>query len=159
VGVTNRLRYISHVSNINREPSSWCVTAYICFYKNLNATSQPQKTHNLWKNRSTCMWPHWLNQECGELKRAFKPGLRKTRVFKKKTTHLGFFEKKQDLVPFLRKMEKPYSSLFLLHHALSLFSVLHNNNLLYLLCHSNLKVKECTPSLFLQIFGQFTPKW
>jgi len=31
---------------------------------------------------------------------------------------------------------------------------LHNNNLLYLLCHSNLRVNECTPSLFLQIFGQ-----
>ena len=100
------------------------------------------------------------------------PGLRKTRVFSKKNNPPGFFccfikknvffcffKKKQDFVLFLRKIGKTLFLTFLLHHAISLFSVLHNNNMLYLLCHSNLRVKECTPSLFLQIFGQFTPKW
>jgi len=71
-----------------------------------------------------------------------------------------FFNKKQDFVLFLTKTDKPHSELFLLHHAISLFSVLHNNNLLYLLWHSKLRVKKCTPSLFSQsIVGQFTPKW
>jgi len=49
--------------------------------------------------------------------------------------------------------------MLLLHHAISLFSELYNNNLLYLLCHSNSTVKKCTSPLFLQTFGQFTPKW
>jgi len=35
-----------------------------------------------------------------------------------------------------------------LHHAISPFSELHNNDLLYLLWHSNLRVKKCAPSLF-----------
>jgi len=58
------------------------------------------------------------------------------------------------------KKQKPRSELSLLHHAISPFSELHNNNLLYLLWHSNLSVKKCTPSLFSQsVVGQFTPKW
>jgi len=40
--------------------------------------------------------------------------------------------------------------LFLLHDAISSFAELHNNNLLYLLRHSNLRVKKCTPCLFSQ---------
>jgi len=70
----------------------------------------------------------------------------------------GFFEKKQVFVPFLEKTQKPYSELFLLHHAISPFSELDNNNLLYLLWHSNLRVRKCTPSLFsLSVVGHFTP--
>jgi len=74
-----------------------------------------------------------------------------------KAVFLFFFIKKQDFVLFLRKTEKPHSELFLLHHAKSPFSELHRNNLLYLLCHSKLRVKKCTPSLFSQsVVGQFT---
>jgi len=40
------------------------------------------------------------------------------------------------------KKQKPRSELSLLHHAISPFSELHNNNLLYLLWHSNLSVKN-----------------
>jgi len=67
-------------------------------------------------------------------------GLRKTRVFSKKPTHLVFFlnlfffvffKKKQDFILFSKKTEKPHSDLFLFHHAISLFSELHNN-LLYI---------------------------
>jgi len=61
----------------------------------------------------------------------------------------GFFEKKRIFV-FLEKSPKPYSELFLLHHAVSPFLELHNNSFLYLLWHSNVRVKKCTPSLFSQ---------
>jgi len=60
---------------------------------------------------------------------------------------------------FFKKTAKPHSELFLLHHAISLFSEIHNNNL-YLLWPSKLRIKECTPSLIWQrVVGQFTPKW
>jgi len=50
--------------------------------------------------------------------------------------------------------------LFLLHDATSPFSELHNNDLLYLLLHSKLRMKKCTPALFSQsVVGQFSPKW
>jgi len=57
-------------------------------------------------------------------------------------------------------MKKNDSELFLFHHAISLFSELHNNNLLYLLWHSKLRIKNVyTPFLFSQcVVGQFTPK-
>jgi len=42
--------------------------------------------------------------------------------------------------------------LFLLHHALLPLAELHTNDLLYLLWHSNFKVKKCTPSLFRKIW-------
>jgi len=59
---------------------------------------------------------------------------------------------------FSKKNGKTYSELFLLLHAISPFSELHNNNFLYLLWHSNLRVKKCTPSSFSQcVVGQFTP--
>jgi len=59
-----------------------------------------------------------------------------------------------------KKKHKKHSDLFLLHDAISSFAELHNNNLLYLLLHSKLRVKKCTPSLFSQsVVGQFIPKW
>jgi len=65
---------------------------------------------------------------------------------------------KRDFV-FFKKTEKPHCQLFLFHHAISLFSELHNDNLLYLLWHSKLRAKKCTPSLFSQcVVDQFTPK-
>jgi len=70
------------------------------------------------------------------------------------------FLKETGFCSFFRKKQKHYSELFLLHHAISPFSELHNNNFLYLLWHSNLRVKKCTPSLFSQsVVGQFTTKW
>ena len=69
------------------------------------------------------------------------------------------FLKKQVFVLFSRKRQKPHSELFLLHHAISPFSELHSNNLLCLLWRSKLRVKKCTPSLFLQsVVGWFTQK-
>ena len=96
-----------------------------------------------------------------------KQGWEKHVFFKKKQptcfffkTFFGFFKKKQDFVIFSKKTEKAHSELFLFHHAISLFSELHNNNLLHLLWHSKLRVKQCTPSLISQgVVGQFTPKW
>jgi len=41
--------------------------------------------------------------------------------------------------------------LFLLHHAVSPFSELHNNNLLYLLWHSNLRVKNVSRLCFRKV--------
>jgi len=38
--------------------------------------------------------------------------------------------------------------LFLLHHAISPFAEPHNNKLIQPLWHSNLRVKKCTPTLF-----------
>jgi len=67
-----------------------------------------------------------------------------------------FFTKKQVFVVFLRKAQEPHSKLFLLHHAISPFSELHDNNLLYLLWHSKLRIKKCTPSFFRSVVGQFT---
>jgi len=82
--------------------------------------------------------------------------------FSKKPNHLFFlffFKKKQDFVLFSKKTKKKHPEVFLFHHAISLFSELHNNNLLYLLWHLKLKVKQCTPSLISQcVVGQFTPK-
>jgi len=92
----------------------------------------------------------------------------KNPFFLKKTNHLIFFKtyfllffwKKQDFVLFSKKTEKSHSELFLFHHAISLFSELHNKNVLYLLWHSKLRVKQCTSSLISQcVVGQFTPKW
>jgi len=69
----------------------------------------------------------------------------KKSFFQKKKTHLFFvcfsfksvfccfFLKKKDFVFLLRKTETPHSELFLLHHAISLFSESYNNDLLYLL--------------------------
>jgi len=50
-----------------------------------------------------------------------------TRVFLKTC-----FFKETKFCSFLRKTDKPYSELFLFHHAISLFSELQNNNLLNL---------------------------
>ena len=50
-----------------------------------------------------------------------------------------------------KKNTKPHSELFLLHHAASPFAELHNINLLYLLWHSNLRIKECAPSFFRKV--------
>jgi len=85
--------------------------------------------------------------------------------FKKKNNPPVFwvFFKKHVFFVFLKRNKIRFCSFFkengktLLHQAISLFSELHNNNLLYLLCHSNSRVKKCTPSLFLQSFGRFTP--
>jgi len=77
---------------------------------------------------------------------------------KKKRFFFCFFKKKQDFVLVLRKTEKKHSELLLFHHAISPFSELHNSNLLYLLWHSKLRVKKCTPSLFSRsVVGHFTP--
>jgi len=68
------------------------------------------------------------------------------------------FAIRNKIVLFLRKTEngKPHSELFLLHHPISPFSEVHNR--LYILWHSKLRVKKCTPSLFSQsIVGQFAP--
>jgi len=47
-----------------------------------------------------------------------------------------------------------------LRYAISPFIESHSNKLLWLLRHSNLSGKKCTPSLFSQsVVGQFTPKW
>ena len=54
-------------------------------------------------------------------------------VFLKRNSFL-FFKKKTT--------QKPHSELFLLHHAISPFSKLHKNELLYLLWHSNMRVKN-----------------
>jgi len=49
-------------------------------------------------------------------------------------------------------------NVFFKHHAISLISELHSNNLLYLLWHSKVREKKCSPFLFSQsIVGQFTP--
>jgi len=92
-------------------------------------------------------------------------GLRKTSFFEKKQptcffkSEFLFFFKETGFCSF-EKNTKTHSELFLLHHAISPFSELHNNNLHYLLWHSNLRVKKCTPSLSSQsVVGQFTPKW
>ena len=69
-------------------------------------------------------------------------------LFFLKKNFFGFFKKKQDFVLFLRKTEKLHCKLFLFYYAISPFQELHNNNLLYLLWHSKLWVKTCTPSLF-----------
>jgi len=58
-------------------------------------------------------------------------------------------EKKQVFVN--KKTQKPLSALLTMHHAISPFSELHNNNLLYLLWNSKLRIKRCTPSLFLKV--------
>jgi len=39
-------------------------------------------------------------------------------------------------------MQKPYSELYLLHQTILAFAESHNNNLLWLLWHSNLRVKN-----------------
>ena len=91
------------------------------------------------------------------------PGLRKTRFFSKKTTHLffGVFQKKKKrFCCFFKENRKTPFWIVLFHHALSLFSEVHNKKLLHRLWHSKLRVKKCTPSLFSQcVVGQFTPKW
>ena len=105
-----------------------------------------------------CLWGHRVKVSTNVASHTrhwplYQAGLRKTHFF-------VFFEKKLDFVLILRKTEKLHSELFLLHHAILLFSELHNNNLLYLLWHSKLRVKKCAPSLFSQsVVGQFTPKW
>jgi len=53
-----------------------------------------------------------------------------------------YFKKNRFLFFFSKKNSKTHSELFLLHHAISPFLELHNNNLLYLLWHSNLRVKN-----------------
>jgi len=96
-----------------------------------------------------------------------KSELRKTRFSKKKNNPpvflnriFVFFFKETSFCFLKKKTQKYHSELFLLNHAISQFSELHNNNLLYLLCHSNLRVKKCTLSLFsLSAVGQLTPKW
>jgi len=82
-----------------------------------------------------------------------RSGLRKT-GFKKRTNHLFFlirFWKRNRLLFLKKNTQKPHSELLLLHHAISPFSELHNNESLYLLWHSNLRVKKCTPSLFRKV--------
>jgi len=70
------------------------------------------------------------------------------------------FLKKRFLFFFRKKQTKTYSELFLLNHAVSPYSELDNHNFLYLLWHSNVRVKKCTPSSFSQnVVGQFTLKW
>jgi len=82
----------------------------------------------------------------------------KNPFFSKKNGFFVFF--KARFCSFFKENGKKHSELFLLHHAISPFSELHNSNLLYLLSHSKLRVKKCTPSLFLQsVVGQFTPMW
>jgi len=91
-----------------------------------------------------------------------KPGFKKNNspVLFFLSVFLFFYEMKQVFVIFLEETQKHYSELFVLHHAKSPFSELHNYNFLYILWHSNLRVKKCTPSLFSQsVIGQFTPKW
>ena len=110
----------------------------------------------------SAQYSHQKNIECEESK------FEKKNIFfqKKQPTcffknpFFGFFKKKQDFVISSKKTEKAHSELFLFHHTILLFSELHNNNLLYLLWHSKLRVKQCTPSLISQgVVGQFTPKW
>jgi len=67
-------------------------------------------------------------------------------LFLKKNNVFGVLEKETTFCS-LKKTEKPHSELFLFHHAITLFSELHNNSLLYLLWHSKLRVKKCTPFL------------
>jgi len=62
-----------------------------------------------------------------------------------------FFLKEIDFCYFFKKTQKPHSELFLLHHAISPFSELRNNNLLYLLWHSNLRVKKCIHFCFRKV--------
>jgi len=70
------------------------------------------------------------------------------------------FWKETRFCSFLKKTEKPHPELFLFHHAISLFQELYNNNLLYLLWHSKLRVRKCTPSLCLQcVVGKFSFHW
>jgi len=89
-------------------------------------------------------------------KKHFVAGLRITVFFKqptwvfvKKKQFLGFYKNEQAFVLFLRKMEKTHSELFFSHHAISPFSELHLHDLLYLLWHLKLRVKN-VPIFFSQ---------
>jgi len=72
-----------------------------------------------------------------------------------------FFKKKQVFILKKKQHGNPMLNCFVASYNNTVpFSELHNNNLLYLLWHSNLRVKTCTPSLFSRsVSGQFTPKW
>jgi len=76
-------------------------------------------------------------------------------LFGLKKTFFWVLKQKQVFVLFLIKTEKPIMNLLLLRHAISPFSELRLNNLLYLLLHSKLRVKKCTPSCFRSVVGQF----
>ena len=76
----------------------------------------------------------------------------------KKTFFFVFSKRNKILFLFWGKRKKKHSELLLFHHAISPSSELHNSNLLYLLWHSKLRVKKCTPSLFSRsVVGHFTP--
>jgi len=72
---------------------------------------------------------------------------------------------KRNRFSLFKKPHKPHSELFTLHHAISPFSKLHNNDLLYLLWHSNLRVKKCAANVTSHlcfrksVVGHFTPNW
>jgi len=90
--------------------------------------------------------------------------LRKTQVFWKNNppgffVFWGFSKRNKILSLFQRKQKNPILNCCYSTHAISLFSELYNNNLLYLLWHSKLRVKQCTSSLISQcVVGKFTPK-
>jgi len=70
-----------------------------------------------------------------------------------------FFKRNKILLFFYGKWKNPILNCF---HCIMQYHYFQNYtifNLLYLLCHSNFTAKKCTPSVFSQIFVQFTLKW
>ena len=117
-------------------------------------------------SEAACAGLFWVIRSKPLLQSGWENSFEKT----KETTHLifvvlskavlsGLFKKKHVFVLLLRKTQKPHFQLFLLHHVISPFAELHDNNL-YLLLHTKLRVKKCTPSLLSQsVVGQCAPKW
>ena len=103
-------------------------------------------------------------RSCDQRKITKKDGktisVEKKRFFKKKNPAFfaffksGFFVRKKVFFS-LKKTQKPILNCFYCTMQYHRLQKLHSDNLLYLLWHSNLRVKKCTPSLFSQsVVGQ-----